>query len=1776
LLLYERIWLFAVLELLTHDRAQTFKDPSPTDCLINIFAAKSKISPSEMAPLLGQQGSLGRKNCRRASMIVLSSILADNPKLIKTNPLVESRIWLNCFSSDHDIKNEAIRAWKTGHNVSEETELPPPSKMFAISLTPLLSNKDSDIACAAADAFASAMEKHQGSIEKNFTQLFKSFIESYPTIAEEQKEQILDTRKEKIVTKPIKAKAATKMSTLSLTKKKKKATGTSAITALTTIKKKSKRKTNEPITLKVSKKKERTFDQNILNAQFETNKSTDDKAEKDSEEKRAIRQGVIRVVVATVRHSREITLDLSTVKLLVSFLLAFGLADLSENVRVSATNALRDVSASKSSEKAIDFLLPLLEEALKNGKVEKSYLGNLPTDKNPDSTEASDNRKEGVVIALGASAIHLNNETDADRIDDTCDMLISALSTPSESVQSSVALCVSKLMKKGRMQSRTESLLTRLMNECLRGKTLAIRRGGAYGISAVVKGSGIASLKKFDVVTQLEEACSNGSSLEKEGALFAIELLSGRLGLLFEPYVIVLLPSLLQSFGDTSIHVRSAANSSVGLVMSKLSGHGVKLLMPSVLSGLGNDDWRTKQASIQMLGTMSHCAPKQLASCLPKVVPKLTEAFSDTHPKVKASAKDSLDEISKVIRNPEISEISSILLQALTDPSNGTPIALESLIETEFIHAIDAASLSLIVPVLHRGLRDRAATTKRYAALIAGNICTMINDPKDFIPYLPMLLPDLKGVLLDPIPDCRSISAKALGSLTRSLGEATFPELRPWLINTLKSDKGTSVERSGAAQGLTEVICASGANLVDTVMKEDILPLINHPCASYREGVLWVLTFLPSSLGQAFAPLIDSSFPALISGLSDENESVRDVAMRAGRVTIRSHGKAHVNKILPSLEDGLNNEDYRIRAASLNLLGDLLSCIGGSKISNSEGDTQDDIRQAERAQAQIALVLGPKIRKRVLSSLYLRRSDTASVVRHSAVMVWKSVVSVTPRTLKEIIDELVGQIVNALASGHPDHTQVAGRCLGDIVSKLGDTVLPEIIPVLREALCGDIHTRLGACVGLNEVIASSTKEQLSKYLAIIVKAVQDALCDDVEEVRLMAASCFQSLYSVVGNKALDEVVPALLIGMESSGGDDRSRERSINGLTSILSIRSRELLPYLVPRLLRKPMTANQANALGSVCTVTGDTIYVFLSSIIPTLLTSLVDLYGIELEGEEKVREEALRECVRSLCGSLSERGLNPLISEIVSKCSSDKEGMRKESCWMIQVLIEERKEKQDFYELVPIMLRELLYRLNDDSKAVLVATNSSLTSLSKNVTPEELVNHIEFIRNLLASMVSDSRRRKGGVGDGEFLLPGFNMPKGLEPLLPIYQRGILYGTSTIREVSAAGLGELISITASKYLAGPFIIKLTGPLLRIVGDRNPSSVKTAIIQTLGLILTKGGPALRAFVPQFQTTFSKALTDPSRQVRLEAIKALGLLMPLSMRVDPLIKELVATSLGNGGAVSNLESAGMVVVQTATLEALAIVLKYGGKKAKLPDSIPSALSAGKEVLFHEDESVRSGAAKVIAAACDLMDIDSAANVVASEYIDIDVMDLSIEVKHGLACFCRFFLSSSVASKVGTKIIDGIKDLSVKLMKGESGIVKEMACTAAAIVLGVADDSDSCMKSMSSPLLKCMDRKETMEVLKAVAKGLCVAVQLKPELFTSKTSHMYLEAALANAMSGNQRVQHAYNDFLWLALHVNEGDEGLLQYTNEAMFENSRKMKSLHSKVLVRIKNVEIED
>jgi hypothetical protein len=605
-----------VLGLLSHDRSQTFTNPTPYEALVECYLTNDNssgpaLSAPEIAPLLGERGALGSENTRVASMDTLASIAQRHPKVVRSNPLIENRIWLNCFDTKDRIKNAARRCWLIAHGrdhdvIVEASTLDPPSKLYAVPLLPLLSHEVSSIACAAAASLAYAMGMHPDSAEKNIVKICNNYIASFPNSGEEEQPTQLASpfpvQPPPVVKNPIKKKVID----TGLPKKKTKTSNVSASMAKITgapAQKKS-AATKKLLAKSVAPKMERTLDQGELMEQFKTQASVKKvTAEEDSDGKVAIRMGAMSAISSLTDSSAKVKLDLPVLKILIGFLMAYGLGDGNESVRNASRNAARDIVARYgSSDEAISFLLPQLESVLKTGQVDVQCVYPLNSEKVPTTTTASDHRKEGVVVSLGSIALHLKDDSDEGKIDDIIDMLIGALNTPSEDVQSSVAQCLSKIMKKGRTQERIEPLLNDLMMECIHGSSLASRRGSAYGISAAVKGSGIASLKKYEVVKRLEEACTSGAASSKEGALFCIELLSSRLGILFEPYVIVLLPALLKAFSDSNDHVRVAADKTVGLIMGNLSGHGVKLVMPAVLDAFNQPEWRTKQASIHMLG----------------------------------------------------------------------------------------------------------------------------------------------------------------------------------------------------------------------------------------------------------------------------------------------------------------------------------------------------------------------------------------------------------------------------------------------------------------------------------------------------------------------------------------------------------------------------------------------------------------------------------------------------------------------------------------------------------------------------------------------------------------------------------------------------------------------------------------------------------------------------------------------------------------------------------------------------------------------------------------------------------------------------------------------------------------------------------------------------------------------------------------------------------------------------------------------------------------------
>lgn len=82
---------------------------------------------------------------------------------------------------------------------------------------------------------------------------------------------------------------------------------------------------------------------------------------------------------------------------------------------------------------------------------------------------------------------------------------------------------------------------------------------------------------------------------------------------------------------------------------------------------------------------------------------------------------------------------------------------------------------------------------------------------------------------------------------------------------------------------------------------------------------------------------------------------------------------------------------------------------------------------------------------------------------------------------------------------------MAGGCLGELVRKMGDRVLRQIIPILQDGIKDpSTATRVGVCTGLTELLENISNTQLKEHLSHLLPTVQKALVDpdaDVRQVR---------------------------------------------------------------------------------------------------------------------------------------------------------------------------------------------------------------------------------------------------------------------------------------------------------------------------------------------------------------------------------------------------------------------------------------------------------------------------------------------------------------------------------------------------------------------------------------------------------------------------------------------------------------------------------------------------
>jgi hypothetical protein len=1108
----------------------------------------------------------------------------------------------------------------------------------------------------------------------------------------------------------------------------------------------------------------------------------------------------------------------------------------------------------------------------------------------PDkNSQAADRVNEAVIIMYGALARHLKSGDK--KIPVVIERLLATLSTPSETVQYAIAECLPPLVRTS--GDKSSKYFDEVLETLMTSKKYPEQRGAAYGLAGLVLGRGINVLREYRIMITLSSALENKKEArQRESAMLAYELLSTILGRLFEPYVIRIVPQLLAGFGDANADVRDAALSAAKACFAKLSSYGVKHILPTLLNGLDDDQWRSKKGACDLLGAMAYLDPQQLAQSLPEIIPPLTAVLNDSHKEVRTAANKSLKRFGEVITNPEIKGLVDILLKALSDPTKYTDEALDSLIKVQFVHYLDAPSLALVSRILQRGLGDRS-NTKRKASQVIGSLAHL-TERKDLVAHLPVLVAGLKIAVVDPVPTTRATASRALGSLVEKLGEDALPDLIPGLMQTLKSDTGAG-DMLGSAQALSEVLAGLGTSRLEETLPT-ILQNVESPKAAVREGFMSLFIFLPVCFGNSFANYLGKIIPPILSGLADDVESIRDTALRAGRLLVKNFAARAVDLLLPELERGLADDSYRIRLSSVELVGDLLFNLAGIK-ANMDDDEEEDQDATREAGASLREVLGEEKRNKILSALYVCRCDTAASVRSAAISVWKVLVH-SPRALKELVPTLTQLIIRRLGSSNMEHKVIASNALGELIRKAGDSVLATLLPTLEEGLQTslDVDAKQGICLALKELISSASPEALEDHEKTLISVVRTALTDSDTDVRETAAEAFDSLQQILGKRAVDQVLPFLLNLL-------RSEEDASNALAALLTLltestRSNIILPNLIPTLITPPISAFNAKALASLSTVAGAAMNRRLPGIINSLMDNIVNCT------DEKLRED-LENSFDTVILSIDEYdGLNVAMNVLLQLIKHDDHRKRAATGQHLAKFF--AAADVDYSRYNQDIIRALLISFDDRDVAVVKGAWSALSEFTKHLKKEEM-----------EALVQSTRQTLLQVGVAGHILAGFELPKGINAILPIFLQGLMNGTTDQRVAAALAISDIVDRTSENSLK-PFVTQITGPLIRVVSERS-TEVKSAILLTLNNLLEKMPTALKPFLPQLQRTFAKSLADTSSDVlRSRAARALGTLIKFTPRVVPLIAELVTGSKTTDAGV-----------KTAMLKALYEVISKAG-------------------------------------------------------------------------------------------------------------------------------------------------------------------------------------------------------------------------------------------------------
>lgn len=262
-------------------------------------------------------------------------------------------------------------------------------------------------------------------------------------------------------------------------------------------------------------------------------------------------------------------------------------------------------------------------------------------------------------------------------------------------------------------------------------------------------------VKHANLFAQLETLLK-GSSSEKETGVLLFGAIAEKAKLAASPYLFGMLPLLFSAIDDKKAAkwgIEAAKKYFSKGICEYAAFDAIPILLNQAQTSL---NWQVKVAALESLEALALAAPAEVDMSMPTIVPVVSAIMWDTKKEVKLAATRCLEGCCRSSDNVDLEPFVPQLVRSIVEPDEVID-CVQALASTTFVQAVKASALSITVPLLERGFKERKIAVKRQCAVITENMAKLVHEPKEVAPFLPVLGPLLercKEEVSDP--ECRS------------------------------------------------------------------------------------------------------------------------------------------------------------------------------------------------------------------------------------------------------------------------------------------------------------------------------------------------------------------------------------------------------------------------------------------------------------------------------------------------------------------------------------------------------------------------------------------------------------------------------------------------------------------------------------------------------------------------------------------------------------------------------------------------------------------------------------------------------------------------------------------------------------------------------------------------------------------------------------------------------------------------------------------------------------